>query len=58
LRKLEQIVGALNDRVPRRDFVAQAVGLAQNLLGGALIAPEVGSCSLGVELLDARLLRG
>ena len=44
--------------VPRRDLVAQALSLAQDLLRGALVAPEVGIGSLGVELVDAGLLGG
>jgi hypothetical protein len=58
LRELEQVVGALNDRIPRRYLVAQALCLAQNLLSRALVAPEVGNSSRRVELVEAGLFGG
>jgi hypothetical protein len=56
--QLEQIVGAPSDRTPCRYLVAQRLGLAQDLSGGALVSPEIRLCGAGIELVDARLLRG
>jgi hypothetical protein len=42
---------------PRVDLGAQAVGLAEDLLGGSLVVPEAGLEGQGVELSDAFLLR-
>ena len=50
-------LGAREQALPRLDLVAQAVGLAQDLLGGALVVPEAGFVGQRVELGDARLLR-
>ena len=58
LGKLEQIVGALDQRSPGRDLVAQAFSFAQDLARAALIGPEVRLRRLRLELVDARLLGG
>jgi len=58
LSQLEQIIGALGERVPGRDLVAQPLGLAQGPARGALIGPEIGRAGGGVELVDVRLLGG
>jgi hypothetical protein len=53
LGEFEQVVGALLERAPRADLVAQPVGLAQHLLRGALVCPEAGFAGPSVELVDA-----
>jgi hypothetical protein len=56
LGQFEQVVRALDQCAPGVDLVAQALRLAQDLLRGTLVGPEVGCAGTGVELVDARLL--
>jgi hypothetical protein len=51
-----EIVDAGQDAAPDLDLGAQAVGLAQDLLGGALVVPEPGFLGQRLELGDAPLL--
>jgi hypothetical protein len=48
--------GALLERAPQGDLVAQALGLADDLLRGALVVPEPGLDRAGVKLGDAGFL--
>ena len=47
--ELEEVGGALLQRLPEGDLLAQALGLAQDALGGALVVPEAGFTRAGVE---------
>jgi hypothetical protein len=58
VEELGQVVGPLLERAPQGDLLAQALGLAGDLLGGALVVPEPGLDRAGIELRDARLLGG
>ena len=58
LTQLEQVIGARIQALPRVDFLAQALGRAQNLLSGALVVPEVGCAGLLIELGQALRLCG
>jgi len=58
LGEFEQVVGALGQRLPGRDLVAQPLSLTQNLLRAALVGPEIGRARRAVELVEARLLGG
>jgi hypothetical protein len=58
VQELGQVIGPLLERAPQGDLVAQALGLAGDLLGGALVVPEPGFDRAGVELRDAGLLGG
>ena len=51
-----EVVGARQQVLPGLDLGAQAVGLAQDLLGAALVVPEAGFLGQRLELGDARLL--
>ena len=51
-----QVVGAGQQCAPGLDLGAQAVGLAQDLLGAAAVVPEPGLLGQRLELGDARLL--
>jgi hypothetical protein len=52
--QLDEVVGALLEPAPQVDLGTKAVGLAEDLLGGALVVPEAGRLGLGVELREAR----
>jgi hypothetical protein len=58
LGKLEHVIGAADDCPPGVDLAAQALGLAQDLLRGALVRPEIRLGRLRVELLESVLLGG
>ncbi len=58
LAKLERLVGALHERLPGVDLVAQALGLTQDALRRALVRPEFRLRGEGVQLVDASLLGG
>jgi hypothetical protein len=47
-----EVVGAGQQVAPRIDLGAQAVGLAKDLLGGALVVPEPGLLGQRLELGD------
>jgi len=49
LSELEQVVRSPDQRAPGRDLVAQALGAAQDLLGRALVSPEIRGAGLLVE---------
>jgi hypothetical protein len=52
-----EVVGAREQTLPCVDLGTEAVGLAKDLLGGALVVPESGFDGQRVELRDASLLR-
>jgi len=52
-----EVVGPGQDVVPRRQLGSQAVGLAEDLLRGALVVPEAGLLGQRVEVGDALGLR-
>ncbi len=56
LDRRQQVVGADAELAPRADLGPQAVGLAQDLLGGAPVVPEPGFLGQRLDLADARLL--
>jgi hypothetical protein len=58
LLELLEVIDALLEGAPGVDLVAQALGLADGLLGGALVVPEPRLDRAGVELRDPRLLGG
>jgi hypothetical protein len=58
LRQLLEVGGALLERAPELDLVAQTLGLADDLLRGALVVPEAGLDGAGVERRDALFLGG
>jgi hypothetical protein len=58
LEELLDVGEALLDDPPGLDLLAQALGLADDLLRRALVVPEPGLDGAGVELRDARLLGG
>jgi hypothetical protein len=58
VEELGQIVRPLLQRAPQRGLLAQALGLAGDLLCGTLVVPEPGFDRAGVQLRDARLLGG
>jgi len=58
LCELGDVVGALLDRAPEGDLLAQALGLAGDLLRLALVVPEPGLDRARVELGDADFLGG
>ncbi len=51
-----EVLGAGGERSPRVDLIAQAVGLAQDLLGPALVVPEPGFLGQRLEFGDAGVL--
>jgi hypothetical protein len=57
-KQLLEVVRALLEGAPELDLVAQSLGLADDLLRGALVVPEAGFDGAGVERLDAQLLGG
>ena len=58
VEQLLEVRGALLERAPGVDLVAQALGLADDLLRAALVVPEPGLDGAGVELRDAGFLGG
>ncbi len=54
----KQIAGSVEKALPERDLVAQAVGLAEDLLGFALVVPEARFLGQRVELGDTLRLCG
>jgi hypothetical protein len=56
--ELLEVLGALLQRAPQADLLAQALGLADDLLRGALVVPEPGLDGAGVELRYAAFLGG
>jgi hypothetical protein len=58
LGELGDVVRALLDRAPEGDLLAQALGLAGDLLRLALVVPEPGLDGARVELRDADFLGG
>jgi hypothetical protein len=58
IQQLFEVDGALLERSPEGDLVAQALGLAGDLLGGTLVVPEAGLDRTRVELRDALFLGG
>jgi hypothetical protein len=58
VEQLRQVVRPLLERAPQRDLLAQALGLAGDLLGLALVVPEPGLDGARVEGRDAALLGG
>jgi hypothetical protein len=52
-----EVGGAGPELLPQGDLGAEAVGLAEDLLGGPLVVPEAGLEGQRVELGDAGLLR-
>jgi len=58
LGELRDVVRALLDRAPEGDLLAQALGLAGDLLRLALVVPEPGLDGARVELRDADFLGG
>lgn len=50
LGQLQEVVYTRGQAVPDLDLLAQTLGRAQQLLGCALVAPEVGCAGLLVEL--------
>jgi hypothetical protein len=57
-QQLLEVDGALLERPPEGDLVAQALGLAGDLLGGTLVVPEAGLDRTRVELRDELFLGG
>jgi hypothetical protein len=53
----EQVVGAGQELLPRRDLAAQAVGFAQDLLRGSPVVPEAFPLGLCLYLGDACFFR-
>jgi hypothetical protein len=58
VQQLLEVGGALLQGSPEGDLVAQALGLANDLLRGALVVPEARLDGAGIQLRDARLLGG
>jgi hypothetical protein len=58
LERRKNVVDALLDAAPELDLRAEAVRLAEDLLGAALVVPEPGLGRLGLELRGARFLGG
>jgi hypothetical protein len=56
--QLLEVRGALLERAPQANLVAQALRLADDLLRGALVVPEAGFDGAGVKLRDATFLGG
>jgi hypothetical protein len=54
----DDVVGAVLQATPGCDLRAQAVGLTEDLLGGALVIPEAGLERLRVEPFEGRFLGG
>ena len=52
----EEVVGSPEEAFPQRDLLAQPVGLAEDLLSGALIVPEARLLGQRVELCDSSVL--
>ena len=52
-----QVLGATREGAPGGDLLAQAVGLAQDLLGAALVVPEPGFLGQCLEFGDSGVLR-
>jgi hypothetical protein len=50
-----EIPGTGEEAVPEIDLGAEAVGLAKDLLGGALVVPEAGLAGQGLQIGKARL---
>jgi hypothetical protein len=57
LDRREQVVGAGQEFLPGGDLAAEAVGFAQDLLGGPPVVPEAVLLGLRLYLRDARFLR-
>jgi hypothetical protein len=53
----QEIIDAALEAAPQLDLRAQAVGLAEDLLGGPLVVPEAGLAGQRLELGDAAFLR-
>jgi hypothetical protein len=51
----QDVVGAVLEAAPQLDVGAQAVGLAEDLLGGPLVVPEAGLAGQRLQLGDAAL---
>jgi hypothetical protein len=51
----QEVVGADEELLPRRDLGAEAVGLAEDLLGGTPVVPEPGFLGQRLDIGDARL---
>jgi hypothetical protein len=58
VEELGEVVGALLERAPERDLLAEALGLAGDLLRLALVVPEPGLDRSRVQLGDAAFLGG
>jgi hypothetical protein len=58
LERRKNVVDALLDAAPQLDLGAEAVRLAEDLLGASLVVPEPGLGRLGLELRGARFLGG
>jgi hypothetical protein len=58
LKELKEVGGALLERAPELDLLPQSLGLADDLLRGALVVPEPGLAGARVEGRDALFLGG
>ncbi len=58
LEGCQEIPGASLEASPQLDLGPQAVRLAEDLLGAALVVPEPGFAGLGLQLRRARFLGG
>jgi hypothetical protein len=56
--KLDEVTGARLEGPPDGDVLAQRIGLAQDLLGLALVLPEAGLGGAAVELREASFACG
>src|SRR6185369_10144179 len=56
LERREEVVGAGLEAPPQVDLRAEAVGLAEDLLGSALVVPEPGLAGQRLQLGDAAFL--
>jgi len=53
--ELHEVARARLERPPRGDILPQRLGLAQDLLGRALVVPEVGLGGARIQLREASL---
>ena len=53
IEELEEVAGSAVEGLPQVDLGAEAVGLAEDALGGSLIVPEPGSGGQRLELGEA-----
>jgi len=58
VEQLLEVCGALLERAPEGDLVAQPLGLADDLLRAALVVPEAGFDGSRIKREDACLFSG